>query len=107
MQSEPIPFVAMADQHKALASALKNLKGIHGSGSKKASAKEKEVVAEVEVPSVEEMVNEPHEDESAPDSQLRLRKRKKVSIGSSNISNVEGVVGSDNLMAKEASGRCY
>lgn len=46
-----------------------------------------------------------NEDDFVPGSELRLRKRKKVSVDSEKISSAQGSVGSDNLMAKEASTR--
>lgn len=61
------PFhLAMAEQHKTFANALKNLKGIHRARSSKGPSKDKGVVAEAEVPPISVLATGPGEEESGP-----------------------------------------
>lgn len=96
----------MADQHKALVNALKNLKGIHESGGKKASTKDKRVVAEVEEPMSHEKPAQTAEAESDPTFELKARKRKKVASGSSSQApSVDGSGNSEAVIVKEIGAR--
>lgn len=101
------PFhLAMVDQHKGLANALRNLKGIHGSGNKKkAPVKEKDVAPQVETPVKKESLVEAYAEDSAPDTDLHIRMRKKVSTRALNVSSDEGSGNPDKQVAKDVGAR--
>lgn len=80
------PFhLAMADQHKALANALRSLRGIHSSGGKKTPAAEKAGVSEAapsEAAPTVDCLSQPTEGTEQV-AELTARKRRKVVSGSS------------------------